>query len=89
MGCLGLVVLAGGGMEMGMSGLDMRFEIWVAWRERAVALGLWAEGVGRSFLLGRWEGCETEVGIDSGIGSDMLVALKRSRLKAKCAGVVQ
>jgi hypothetical protein len=66
---------------MGVSGLDMRFEIWEAWRERAVALGLRAEGEGRSFLLGRWEGCETEVGIDSGIGSDMSVASRKSWLR--------
>lgn len=60
-------------MGMGMSGFDMRVEICEAWRVSAVALGLFAVGEGRSFLLGRCEGCEREVGMDSGIGSDILV----------------
>ena len=28
------------GMEMGMSGLDIRVEIWLAWAERAAVVGL-------------------------------------------------
>lgn len=49
-----------------MSELDIRLEIWEAW----MAVGL-LEVVGRSFLAGRREVLETEVGIDSGIGSDI------------------
>lgn len=67
------------GMEIGISGWDIRCVIWAA----AAAVGFEeVEGLGRSFLVGRCEEREVEVGIDSGIGSDIvgfvfLVALRR------------
>lgn len=69
------------GRVTGVSGLDIRVEICEAWRESAVDLlaGL-EEGLGRSFLVGRWEGWERDVGMDSGIGSD--IVLKDTRLWA-------
>ncbi len=77
------VPVVGGGMEMGMSGLDIRVEIWLAWAARAAELvGFWdeEEGEGRSFLVGRCEGREREVGMDSGIGSDILSRLSSMEL---------
>lgn len=78
---MGVVVVVGGreiGMGMGMSGLDIRVEMRVAWWERAVAVVgvlVWEEEeeglLGRSLLVGRWEWWEWEVGMDSGIGSDI------------------
>ncbi len=76
------MLLVDGGMEMGISGLDIRVDIWLAWAERAAAVvGLWEEeGEGRSFLVGRCEGREREVGMDSGIGSDILIRLSSRNL---------
>lgn len=54
-----------------MSGLDMREEM----REAFGLETVMPEVLGRSFLAGRLEGRVREVGMDSGIGSDMVGSL--------------
>ena len=48
---------------------------WSGFAKRAVRVAAWAEtGVRARFLVGRLERGSWEVGIDSGIGSDIVVA---------------
>lgn len=56
---------------MGMSGCDISAWIWLALGFLAAAAKEEGEGEGRSLLIARWLGRDTDVGIDSGIGSDM------------------
>lgn len=68
------MVVEEGGRVSGISGLDIREEIWAAWVLRA---GL----ATRSFLAARCESLSEEVGMDSGIGSDIIVLLSLRTLK--------
>jgi hypothetical protein len=48
---------------------------WSGFANRAVRVAAWAEtGVRARFLVGRLERGSWEVGIDSGIGSDIVIA---------------
>lgn len=53
------------GMEISRSGLA---------KSASTCADCWSDGVWRArFLVGRWERRSAEVGMDSGIGSDMFV----------------
>jgi len=67
------------GIWISWSGLDMREEIWDA---------VWERGERARFLRGRLERGSAEVGIDSGIGSDIVSVVVECLLNCKVRNVV-